>query len=118
MKAYRIVEDHGDGVYKTLFHGVDGSRTLPLGKWLTAVEKPVRDGSSQEKYISGFHSLKTIPEIIKYMSAFRNRLELLKIAEVEIRGNRSKEHSRANVILSSQMKLVRVLELDWRNYEG
>ena len=38
MKAYKIVEQRGLHL-KTLFHGLDGSRTLPYGQWLTAVKR-------------------------------------------------------------------------------
>ena len=52
MKAYKIVEQHGLHL-KTLFHGLGGSRTLAYGKWLTAVKKQVKDGTSKTTYLSG-----------------------------------------------------------------
>ena len=53
--AYKIVEVV-DGAVRTLFHGLEGSRTMPEGVWLRADEKFVRDGSSTW-YLSGWHVL-------------------------------------------------------------
>lgn len=44
MKAYKIVEVV-DGKIKTLFHGINKSRTMPEGIWLEADVKMGRDGS-------------------------------------------------------------------------
>ncbi len=111
MKGYRIVEDH-NGVYKTLFHGVGGSRTIPMDKWLTAKEKMVRDGTGDKWYLSGFHALKTVEEMVDYAKSFRNRRNILKIAEVELKGIRYKEHSKAEVILAKKMKLTKILDIE------
>jgi hypothetical protein len=51
-KMWRIVEKHEKGL-KTLFHGVNGSRILPQGKWLKAEKKLASEGSGR-KYISAF----------------------------------------------------------------
>ena len=51
MKAYKIVEQHGLQL-KTLFHGLHGSRTLPYGRWLTALKRDVKDGTSKTTYLS------------------------------------------------------------------
>jgi len=41
----------------TLFHGIDGSRTMPLDTWIEADIKQVKDGTSKTSYESGFHVL-------------------------------------------------------------
>ena len=105
MKAYKIVEQHGLHL-KTLFHGLDGSRTLPYGRWLTAVKKPVKDGTSKTTYLSGWHVLKTRDAAKDYLRAFTKRLDILKIVPVDVRGEvRRKEHSRSEVYLVDEIKL-------------
>ena len=44
--AWRMVELTDDGRIKTLFHGVQGCRTLEMGKWYDADIKRVRDGGT------------------------------------------------------------------------
>jgi hypothetical protein len=85
MKMYKIVEREGAEM-RTLFHGVNRSRQLPLGTWLTAERKWVRDGSGQERYLSGFHVLKSHAQGVEYLKGFKKRLHLLAIVECEVRG--------------------------------
>ena len=105
MKAYKIVEQHGLHL-KTLVHGLDGDRTLPYGKWLTAVKKPVKDGTSKTTYLSGWHVLMSRAAAEDYLRAFTKRLDILKIVPVDVRGEvRLKEHSRSPVYLADEMRV-------------
>ena len=105
MKAYKIVEQHGLHL-KTLFHGLDGTRTLPYGKWLTAVKKDVKDGTSKTTYLSGWHVLMSRAAAEDYLGAFTKRLDILKIVPVDVRGEvRLKEHSRSEVYLADEMRV-------------
>ena len=105
MKAFKIVEQHGPHL-KTLFHGLDGTRTLPHGKWLTAVKKPVKDGTSKTIYLSGWHVLKSRSHAEDYLRAFTKRLDMLKIVPVDVRGEvRLKAQSRSEVYLADEMRL-------------
>jgi|TARA_R100001086_G_scaffold232773_1_gene154164 hypothetical protein len=105
MKAYKIVEQHGLHL-KTLFHGLDGTRTLPYGRWLTAVKKDVKDGTSKTTYLSGWHVLKSREAAEAYLRAFTQRLDILKIVPVDVRGEvRLKAHSRSEVYLADEMRL-------------
>ena len=101
--CYRIVEVDDSGNYKTLFHGIAGSRQLPVGKWLKAVKKMVSDGSGTE-YLSGFHVLKTLKDCEEYLKKFRN-VKTKKIISIQARGLRRKTHSRHPVFLASYMKI-------------
>jgi len=102
---FKIVERHG-GSLKTLFHGIDGSRTLPAGQWLTAAKKMVKDGTSKTSYLSGFHVLPTRRIAENYLRAFRKRLDRLAIVRCQVRGDvRRKTHSRSEVYLADQIKL-------------
>jgi hypothetical protein len=104
---WKIVEhDKITGAYKTLFHGLNGSRTVPKDVWLTAVEKMVKDGTSKTSYLSGFHILESkedCEEYLKYFTTEKNRV----IVPCLARGNiRSKSHSRHPVFLAEKIKLL------------
>ena len=103
---YKIVEKHPDGGIKTLFHGVNRSRTIPKGKWLEAEEKMVRDGSCQTYYLSGWHILKTEEDAVEYLKRFKKRLELLSIVPCEAEEVRPKAHSNAPVFLAKRIRLL------------
>lgn len=81
IKAYKIVEtDNGEDM-KTLFHRVNGTRIIKPGVWTKANEKMVTDGSSQTKYLSGWHILLNKKEAHDYLKAFTKRLEKLRVAK-------------------------------------
>lgn len=105
VRAWKIVEtDNGEDM-KTLFHGVNGTKTIAPGKWITAVEKMVKDGTSKTKYLSGWHVLLSEQEAHDYLKAFTKRLEKLKVIEVFVKGLRPKEHSRSDVFLAKELML-------------
>ena len=54
-KVYKAFRRDENGDLRFLFHGLDGSRTVPLNKWLKAKQRRVKDGTSKHKYLSGFH---------------------------------------------------------------
>jgi hypothetical protein len=101
--CFKIIEYENDQI-KTLFHGLNGSRTMPTDKWLTAVKKRVKDGTSKTTYLSGWHILLNIEECEDYLLKFTKRLDKLKIVECEARGLRPKTHSPDNVWLADQIK--------------
>lgn len=104
-KAYKIVEKV-DGKVKTLFHGLNGSRTLPIGEWLTADMKEVKDGTSKNSYTSGWHVLPTVEDCKNYLTKFKNRLDCLIIVECEVDGRIwEKEHSPSPVFLAEHMRI-------------
>lgn len=93
IEGYRIVELK-EGKIKSLFHGTNGSRTLPLNTWYKANIKEVRDGSGNKYYISGWHFLPTKEEAVSFL----NRMFRIKKNRIVIkclfRGNiRTKENS-------------------------
>jgi hypothetical protein len=103
QEAFKIVELE-NGEIKTLFHGINNSRTMPTGVWLEADEKIVRDGSGDRYYISGWHTLPTYEDCVKYMSRFKNRTDILTIVPCEIKDIRLKDHSKSPVNLSKYIK--------------
>lgn len=89
-----------DNQYKTIYHGNEGSRTLPRGVWLRADEKEVHDGSNGTPYISGWHVIPTREEAEKYFEKFKAKSQLLTIIPVFAYNIVPKRHSRAPVYLA------------------
>jgi hypothetical protein len=110
MTAYRICERKGEKLL-TLFHAINGSREMPIGVWINADVKPVRDASKNrgKEYISGFHCMESLDEMRSFKRMFRKPRDLV-IVECEIEGNRRKTHSRANIILADRIKLNKIIE--------
>lgn len=106
MKWYKIVEKDSDGNYRTLFHGINRSRKLPVGKWIKSDQKIVSDGSSGTKYISGWHVMDDHDACKKYLERFTAARELV-IVECKIKGDYwEKSHSRDEVYLSEYIKII------------
>lgn len=100
---YRIVEVDKEGDYKTLFHGINKTRKLPIGRWIRADLKMVDDGGT--KYLSGFHVLKNRKDCAQYLSRFTANRHL-KIVPCLCQNLRPKEHSNSPVFLAEYMKII------------
>ena len=101
MYYYKIVDSY-NGEFRTLFHGINGSKILPAGEWLTAEKKEVSDGGGT-KYISGFHVMRTFYDAKKYLNTkFKNK-EFKVIILCKTEGIRKKEHSRDDVYLADKI---------------
>jgi hypothetical protein len=61
-----------DGNLCTLFHGIDGSRKVETGHWITADIKQGRDGSDSKWYTTGWHVLETLAQAKHYLNNFKN----------------------------------------------
>lgn len=74
--AYKIfdlyIDKAGNFVPKTLFHGLEGSRVLPVGKTLRAEKKMVTDGSGVNAYESGFHAYHGPDDIKNWLKGAKN----------------------------------------------
>jgi hypothetical protein len=97
--AYRLFRTPGP---KTLFHGVQGSRALPLDVVLEADIKRVwNPGKVVGKgFISGFHILPDKQECIDYLKRFKNADDLV-VCRVYVDEFRDKPNSK--VKLASKM---------------
>lgn len=109
-KWYKLIDIKDNSPY-TLFHGVNGSRELPVDEWIQADKKMVMDGSSGTEYLSGFHVLKSEEEALEYLEYFKN-VENKGIAICECKNIRDKEHSRSNVFLADDIRILNFYELD------
>ena len=101
---FKIVDWKNDTPH-TLFHGVSRSRKLPFNKWITAEEKMVRDGSNQERYLSGFHVLPTVKDCLEYLKKFRNTQDKA-IVRCWVRSVRRKERSPSPVYLAKEILIL------------
>lgn len=108
MKAYKIFDLHtdtdGKETPKTLFHGVQGSRLLPLGEWIIAEQKMVTDGSRQSLYLSGFHAYPSLAAVKQWLKSAK-KLENRVIVKVQIEGLRDKPNAVRPTILADRMKI-------------
>lgn len=113
--AFRILEvrksEQGHPRPATLFHGVDGSRTLPLDTWIEAEQKQVHDGSGGTRYQSGFHVFGWAQrqQAVEYLKDFSKERPLV-VCRVDARNLRPKSHSPSPVYLASEM---RIPSRDW-----
>lgn len=103
MKAYKIF-DIKDEKPKTLFHGVRGSRTLPVGEWIRADRKMVRDGSGQRLYESGFHAYPDLEAVEKWIKGAK-KLDDRVVCEVEIKEIAMKPNAIRPTYLAQLMKI-------------
>lgn len=92
----------------TLYHGINGSRSVATDTWIQATERPVynpgKKGGTQ--FVSGFHYFNTRDEAVRYKDRFApNNRRLLLLAQVEVDGCRQKPNSPA--MLAAYMRLDR-----------
>jgi hypothetical protein len=84
--VYKIILAEG----KTLFKGINGSRTIPFNQWLIADKKPVKDKYPDGKeYMSGFHVFLDRDTAEEYLRRFRKPVERV-IVKCLARGLREK----------------------------
>lgn len=69
MRTWRILENK-HGKPHTLFHGLDGSRTLSLDVELEACTKMVRNARGQTPFKGGFHTLRHELDVREYLTRF------------------------------------------------
>jgi len=105
--CYKIV-DIIDGKIKTLFHGLNGSKVLPLGLWLEAEKKWVRDGTSKTWYWSGWHVTKSLQDCIDYLAKFEN-VEHKAVVACRARSIIPKAHSPSPIFLARRIAIDRVV---------
>jgi len=104
---FKIVDKDRKGRYKTLFHGIGGSKVLPMHWWLEAERKFVRDGSTGTQYESGWHIMMDYKECCTYLSKFTDINKDRVIVMVDVMGRVwPKEHSPSNVYLCDYIMIM------------
>jgi len=109
MNAYRICERKNGKLY-SLFHGTKGSRYFPIGKWLVADKKTVKDGSCATYYESGFHVLVSLEETREFLRKMFRAPKDRVIVKCIVFDIKRKSHSKHRVFLADRMKIVGVVE--------
>ena len=100
---YKIVEKKGSDYY-TLFHGINGTRKLPIEKWIDGVIKPnVMDGHGT-KYTSGIHVIDGKENAEEYLKRFKKKDRV--IVECLAEGLVRKEKSKEYVFLAKRIKIL------------
>lgn len=109
MKALKVF-DIKDGEPFFLFNSLNGTRKVPLNRWITAEKRAVRDAIGPY-YQSGFHAFPNASDItywLRWVTHTDNRV----VVEVEIKEIRPKSHGRGNVQLADKM-IIRTKA--WKN---
>ena len=112
MESYRIC-DEKNGLPMTLFHGIRGSRKIPLDRWIEADVKTVNEDKGTP-YKSGFHVLRDKEAAKRVLLETFKQLRGRFIVRVEVRDTWPKKHSRHGVILARRM---RIRSMDWAKRE-
>ena len=110
-EVYRICE-RKNGELFTLFHGIKGSRKMPMNEWLTADVKIVKDGSKKTSklYKSGFHTIESLDECRTFTKKFKAKRDLVIVKCLIGENTWGKEHSPSNIILTDRIKLLEIVE--------
>lgn len=103
---YKILDKDQYGNLKTLFHGVNGTKKVPLDTWMEATIKEVRDGSGGTPYQSGFHVLDTYENCEEYLKNFSNA-DSKTIVKCEVGELWRKEHSRCNGVYLTDKVMIK-----------
>lgn len=108
MSFYKIVLNE-DGVLKTLYKGIEGSRTLRFNEWMKATKKWSTDGSGQKPYLTGIHVFKDKKIAKDYLNNFRTERPRV-VVECEAKGLRQKP-SNENVYLADEIYIEKMYKL-------
>jgi hypothetical protein len=108
---YRIFELK-NGQYHSLFHGTTGSRALPVGQWIDADIKPVKNpGTSVGVFLSGFHVVRSLEDARNYLKKFKNKAsQNYRLMAVQVGEVRRKPHATSEVMLTDKIKLLKEVQ--------
>lgn len=110
MRVFRILENK-NGKPHTLFHGLDGSRTLPLDTELEACTNLVRNAKGQTPFKGGFHTLESENGTREYLTRFTaERPGTLVVCAVDVRDTWAKP-TNDQIILS---RFMTISSADWK----
>ena len=111
MKTYYKIMDYSNKGVKTLFHGNNGSRVIPMKEWVEASKyKLVTDGSSSTEYMSGWHVFENFDEAKKYLfNCFKNLHNKIIVTCYIFGDIRPNSHSKANIWLAQNLYLDEII---------
>jgi len=99
-KYYKIVQKDNSNI-KFLFHGINGTRVIPINRWVEAdIKENVMDGHGT-KYTCGIHIIDGLDNAREYLQRFRKTDRA--IVECYAEGLRHKSHSKPYVFLADRV---------------
>ena len=100
---YKVFTESPDGQPQFLFHGVGGSRRVPLDRWLAAEVKWAREGSNPH-YWTAFHCYRSLDAVGRWLRRCRIRTGRV-VVRVEVAATRPKPTG-GHAVLAEQMCLA------------
>jgi hypothetical protein len=105
MKIYYKIVEKKDEKFLTLFHGIGGTRVMPVNQWITAeIKDNVMDGKGTT-YTSGLHIIDGYENALDYMSRFRRTDRVIVSCYAE--NLRHKTKSKPYVFLADKIMLIK-----------
>lgn len=104
MDYYKIMDvADNPGQVKTLFHGINGSRTINRHEFIQAsMKENASDGTSKSTYTAGWHVIDNLKDCLEYLKAFKN-LDTKQIVRCQISGKTwPKAHSPAKGLVLAE----------------
>lgn len=116
VACYKIVNYVIPDEYEILFHGINGTRKIPLDTWLKADRKWAGEGG--QKYWTGFHVFLTEYIAEKYLERFTDKKKTRVVVHCYAKGIRPKESSRGNVFLAKELMVPAYFIKELKDREG
>ena len=104
-ECYKIVDKVEKGI-KFLFHGINGTRDIPRGKWIKADKKWAGEGG--QKYWTGIHVFVSREIANKYFLRFTDKTKTRIIVKCWAKNLVPKKSSRGNVFLAEEIMVPEV----------
>lgn len=102
ITCFKIMDLGNDGKsFKTLFHGINGSKTIPFDTWIKADKKWAGEGG--KKYWTGFHVILSRENCEKYLKKFTDNTKKRVIVKCLARNLTPKESSKGLVHLAEEI---------------
>lgn len=99
---YKVFEDR-EGAPEFLFHGVGGSKCVPLDAWLDAEVKWAREGSNPH-YWTAFHAYPSIESVVQWRHRTRRQAGRV-VVEIDAK-DVTKKPTRGEAFLARRMRLT------------
>jgi hypothetical protein len=110
--CYKIMDlDEKDKSYKTLFHGINGTKVIPLDKWVKSVRKWAGEGGN--KYWTGFHVILSKKKCKKYFKRFTDEKKTRVIVKCLAKSLRPKKSSKGLVFLADELLVLSKQKIEY-----
>ena len=103
-KVYYKIVQLKDDQYKTLFHGINGSKVLKPNEWINAVIKENASDGHGSTYTSGIHIIDGAENAVSYLGRFKR--EDITIVRCHAKGLTHKAKSKEYVYLAKSIFII------------